>query len=262
MQKSLFDYDSNLLLDIETISNFSIQDIRFASPTGNKVEAYCVAPSGSGPFPAILYVHWYESHSILSNRNEFLSEAVAMAEDGFASLLVSTIWSETTWYRARNIHDDHKQSIKQVIDLRRAVDVLASRPGVDVNRLGFVGHDFGGMYGAVMAAFDQRIKTYVLMASTPSFNDWYLYGEPLKGAELEAYKADMAQFDPSKYIGHAPSVFFQFAKDDFYVPEDKAQAFFEAANEPKKMETYIAGHDLDDRARHDRVAWLKERLAE
>lgn len=260
MQRSIFDYDSTLPIEIETISNVSIQDIRFSSPTGNKIEAYWVSPPGSGPFPAVLYVHWYESHSIISNRSEFLSEAVAMANDGFASLLISTIWSETTWYRRRSIHDDFAQSIKQVVDLRRAVDVLASRSGVDTNRLGYVGHDFGGMYGAVMAAFDKRIKTYVLMASTISFNDWYLYGDPLQGDELEAYKADMAQLDPSKFISQAPSVFFQFAKDDFYVPEEKALVFFEAASEPKKMESYVAGHDLDDRARHDRVHWLKEQL--
>ncbi len=260
MPISMFDYDSTLPINIETVSNVSIQDIRFSSLTGNTIEAYWVAPSGSGPFPAILYVHWYEPHSLLSNRNEFLSEAVAMAHDGFASLLVSTMWSETSWYRQRNIHDDHEQSVKQVIDLRRAVDVLASRPDIDTARLGYVGHDFGGMYGALMAGFDTRIKTYVLMASAPSFNDWYLYSAKLEGAELEAYKADMAQFEPVKYVGQAASVFFQFAKDDFYVPEDRAKLFFEAASEPKKIETYIAGHDLDDRARHDRVSWLKEQL--
>jgi dienelactone hydrolase len=260
MQTSLFNYDSSLPIEIETVHDVIIEDIRFASPSGHTIEAYWVAPSGDGPYPGILYVHWYESHSILSNRMEFLSEAVAMAKEGLASLLISTIWSDTSWYRQRNIHDDHDQSIKQVIDLRRAVDVLASRPQVDKTRLGYVGHDFGAMYGAVMATADSRIKTYVLLAGTVSFNDWYLYGDPLQGAALEAYRQNMSKFDPVKYVGQAPSVFFQFAQGDFYVPEDKAQLFFEAASEPKKMETYVAGHDLDDRARHDRVQWLRERL--
>jgi dienelactone hydrolase len=259
----MFDYDASTPLNLETVERFTLRDIRFASPSGNTIEAYVVTPVGPGPFPGVLYVHWYEPHSPITNRLEFLSEAAALAHEGAVSLLISTMWSQPRWFFERDRADDHDASIRQVIDLRRAVDVLASLPQVDVNSLGYVGHDFGAMYGAILASLDRRLKTYVLLAGTSCFSDWYLLGSKIQGEEREQYIQQMAKFDPVHYIGQASpaSVFLQFAKGDFYVPEDKAQQFFDAARDPKKMETYEnAGHDLDDRARHDRVNWLKEQL--
>jgi fermentation-respiration switch protein FrsA (DUF1100 family) len=56
------------------------------------------------------------------------------------------------------------------------------------------------------------------------------------------------------------SVFFQFAESDRYVPGYVADKLTEAASEPKKAESYGGGHELDDAARHDRLAWLREEL--
>lgn len=262
MDLSLFDYDAAAPFELQPLPGPTIENLRFASPSGNQLEAYLITPPGDGPFPAILYVHWYEPHSILSNRCEFLSEAVALAGEGVISLLVSTMWSDVSWYTQRRRHEDYAHSIRQVIDLRRSLDLLASRPKVDADRLGYVGHDFGGMYGAVLAALDKRIQTFVLMAATTRFSDWMLYGAQIEGAEREAYIQQMSTFDPLKYIGQAApaSVLLQFAEGDFYVSAERAQEFYDAAHEPKKVETYTAGHDLDDRARHTRVQWLREHL--
>jgi cephalosporin-C deacetylase-like acetyl esterase len=40
-------------------------------------------------------------------------------------------------------------------------DVLASLPKVDIERLGYVGHDFGGYVWAILASLDKRLKTFV-----------------------------------------------------------------------------------------------------
>jgi len=65
----------------------------------------------------------------------------------------------------------------QVIDLRRALDLLAAQPGLDHDRIAFVGHDFGAMTGALLAGADKRPRWYVLMAATTSFPAWYLPGK-------------------------------------------------------------------------------------
>lgn len=262
MDLSLFDYDSAVPFNIEIMPGPQIENIRFDSPSGNMIAAYLVTPPGEGPFPAILYVHWYESHSIISNRKEFLSEAVALAGEGVISLLISTMWSDVNWYPQRKFAEDYAESVKQVIDLRRALDVLATRPKVDANRIGYVGHDFGGMYGSILAALEKRIKTFVMLAATTRFSDWMLYGAKIEGAEREAYIQQMSVFDPLNYIGQAApaSVLLQFAEGDFYVTEERAQEFYNAASEPKKIEIYTAGHDMNDHARHARVLWLREQL--
>jgi len=44
------------------------------------------------------------------------------------------------------------------------------------------------------------------------------------------------------------------------VPGYVADKLTEAASEPKKAQSYDAGHELDDAARKDRLAWLRGEL--
>jgi len=52
----------------------------------------------------------------------------------------------------------------------------------------------------------------------------------------------------------------QFGKTDRYVPEAKANEYFNAAKDPKKVSWYEAGHGLNEQAVKDRQAWLKDQL--
>jgi len=80
-----------------------------------------------------------------------------------------------------------------VLDFWRGIDVLLAQPGVEAERLGFVGHDFGAMYGSILGGIDQRVKTYILMAGTGRFANWFLKYWPSQGKrDLEGYKAGMA----------------------------------------------------------------------
>ena len=72
----------------------------------------------------------------------------------------------------------------------------------------------------------------------------------------------LAPLDPIAYIGKtSPArVLFQFGRQDPYVPEAQARAFFEAAREPKDLIWYNAGHGLDPQAVRDRQEWLRQYL--
>ncbi|MDQ3929368.1 MAG: hypothetical protein M3328_09495, partial [Chloroflexota bacterium] len=137
----MFEYDQSVVLDIQEVSReerggVTVQDISFAVPgSDRRVGAYLVMPPGSGPFAGILYVHWFEPPKPSSNRTQFLEEAVRMAERGAVSLLVDTMWSPHEWYTTRDLANDYDASTRQVIELRRALDVLISRPGVDKERI-------------------------------------------------------------------------------------------------------------------------------
>jgi dienelactone hydrolase len=265
MGTTLFDYDASAVPQITTKNRIRIQDVQFQSPTGTSIDAYLVAPSSDSddPYPALLYVHWYEPHSPLSNRNQFLGEAAALANEGVVSLIVSTMWSEPKWFFERSLDDDHAATIRQVIDLRVAMDVLCAQPNVDTSRIGYVGHDFGAMFGSILAGIDGRAKTYVLAAGTPHFAHWYLLGQrDMPQSDKDAFTAKIEKFDPIHYIHHAApsSVFLQFAHEDFYVPEEKVEAFFAAASEPKKLGRYDGGHGLNEDATIERAKWLREQL--
>ena len=234
-----------------------------SSPFGYLRMAELIRPEAQAPCAAILYVHWYEPESPDSNRSQFVEEARQMAKRGAACLLIETMWSDPDFFLKRTQEDDLRNSVQQVVDIRRAMDFLLAQSGIDPDRFAYVGHDFGGMYGALAGSFDKRPTHYVIMAATPRFPDWYLYAPKLEGEAREAYIRQMAEIDPISHVENlspAP-VLFQFAVDDFHVPRERAEEFFAAAGEPKEIRWYQAGHGLNEDATQDRIDWLTNFLA-
>ena len=232
------------------------------TPFGYRRVAELFRPTREGSFAAILYSHWYEPESGNSNRSQFVEEAKEMVRAGTVCLLIETLWSDPDFFLKRIQDDDEQNSIEEVVNTRRAMDLLLSRPNVDSNRFAFVGHDFGGMYAVLTGSLDRRPTHYVVMAATPRFSDWYLYSPKLEGEAREAFIRQMSEIDPITHIPNlspAP-VFFQFATDDPHVPKERAETFFAAAAEPKEMQWYKAGHALNADATLDRKTWLKEKL--
>ncbi len=260
-----FEYNRDLPLDVRVKATVhrngaEVRDITFANTTGGRTAAYLVVPARGGG-PGILFVHWYEPEAKDSNRRQFLEQAVELAKGGATSLLIETMWSDPAWFGKRDRAKDYDESIRQVRELRRALDVLATQ-NVDRARIAYVGHDFGAMYGAVLAGVDQRVKAWALQAGTTAFSLWYLLGTKLEGADRQAVVDRLAPLDPVLYIGKAAPapVLLQFGRKDNYVPEARAKEFFEAAREPKTILWYDAGHGLSDEAIRDRQAWLKKTL--
>jgi dienelactone hydrolase len=263
-----FDYDRKLPIDlrevkVETRDGVRVHDVTFANLKGGRTAAYLVEPQGSGKHPAILFLHWYAPEFPTSNRTQFVNEAVTLAKKGVRSLLVETMWSEPTWYKNRKREEDFDNTVHQLKEFRRALDVLLAQPNTDTSRVALVGHDFGMMFGAMLAKVDGRPTAYALQAGTVSFGDWYLYGPKMPEPQRTEFLAKLSVLDPVKYIGAAKGkpVFMQFGKGDFYVSEAKAKEFFDAAGEPKKMQVYDAPdhpHALNEQAVKDRIAWLFE----
>jgi dienelactone hydrolase len=258
-RSQLFAYDKSAPLNVvekksKSQKGAEVVDVVFEA-ADRKVSAFLVRPKGK-PKAAVLWAHWYGEEPN-ANRTEFLPDAVALAQEGVVSLLPQGMfpWREPV---SDDENQDRKLTIDQVVQLRRGLDVLQEQAG-DVP-VGFVGHDYGAMFGALLVA-DKRPQTYVLMAPDATFSNWFI-----KYFVRSASKADLDRaFAPLDVVNNvrdvAPaSVFLQFAKSDRYVPGYIADKLAEAASEPKKAESYDAGHELDDAARKDRLAWLRQEL--
>jgi dienelactone hydrolase len=233
------------------------------TPFGYRRVAELFLPQTEGQHAAILYIHWYEPPSPDSNRSQFVEEALEMARSGAACLLIETLWSDYDFFLKRTQAEDIQNSVEEVINTRRAIDLLLSQPHVDERRFALVGHDFGGMYGVLAGSVDLRPTHYVVMAATPRFPDWYLYSPRLEGEPREEF---IRQFSPLDPITHIPNVFpapvlFQFGTDDPHVPTGRAEEFLAAAKQPYDVIWYESGHGLNSDATADRRKWLKEKLA-
>jgi dienelactone hydrolase len=232
------------------------------TPFGYRRAAELLCPEGNDSYAAILYLHWYEPEAPDSHRGQFEEEAREMVRGGAVCLCVETLWSDRDFFLKRTQDDDLSNSTEEAVNIRRALDLLLSQPNVDAKRLACVGHDFGGMYAVLAGSFDRRPAYYVVMAATPRFPDWYLYLPKLEGEARESFIRQMSELDPIVHVPKlAPAdVLFQFATDDFHVPRERAEEFFAAAQDPREMKWYEAGHGLNEDATRDRKAWLKEKL--
>ena len=275
--RRMFDYDRRLPLDVqeagvENKNGVRVHDISYASPKGGRVTAYLVVPSGRGRFAGVLFMHGRPG-----SRNNFLDEALSLARAGAVSLLIDAPFSRAGESKrdfdptVTKPQDDRDIYIQTVIDLRRGVDLLSSRPEVDPKRIGFVGHSYGAHTGAVLAGVEKRIKGFVIMAGSPSLTEFLRNStapgivevrNSLTKEQQENYFNTLALVDPINYIGHvAPSaLFLQFAKKDIYPNEEKAASYGKAASNPKLVKTYDAGHELNDEARRDRAEWLRKQI--
>lgn len=239
-----------------------IREVRFPDTKGGDTGAWLVEPAKKSGC-AILFVHWYDSEAGDSNRNQYLREAVPLADhDGCTSLLVDTMWSQTPWFLHRDAARDFESSETQVADLGKALDFLLRQKGVNPKRVFYVGHDFGAMYGMVLASKEKRVTAgWAFQAATASFSDWFLYYPRKDGAERQAVIDKLAPLDPVRHIGNAgPAVLLQFGRRDRHVPEARAKALISAAKEPKEVRWYDAGHALDEKAVDDRLKWIRTRL--
>jgi dienelactone hydrolase len=271
-----FDYDNKAPLDIKETSveernGVKVHDISYASPNGGQVSAYLVVPAGRGPFAGLVFMH-----PDYGARTAFLSEALLLAETGAVSLLIDAPFRRPEPSH-RNFDFTKPEGnrdifIQTIIDLRRGVDLLASRRDVDAKRIGYVGHSYGAALGATLASVEKRIKAYVLMAGDPSWTTSLRSGtdpssEQLRKSftkeQIDKYIEITAPFDAIHYINHAaPSaIFFQFSRYDVEIPAEAGTRYSQAASEPKLIKWYDVGHELDSaEALRDRAAWLRRQV--
>lgn len=263
-----FDYDRTKPLDIEETGRREdggalLRDITYATLTGGRNAATLITPTASrAPGPAVLFVHWYGPPAPTSNRTQFIPDGVALARHGVTSLLIDTPWSVPEYFKTRTRAADYARSVQQVRDLRRALDVLTAQPGLDPARLAFVGHDFGAMYGTLAAAHDPRVTHFVFMAGTASFSDWFLYGQPrLEGEPRQRFVDELAPLDPSRFLPRLRGpLLMQFADKDEHVPAAQREVLVAAAPKGADVRVYQAGHELNEAATRDRIAWLQKQL--
>jgi hypothetical protein len=174
LTREAFSYDAAKPLGVRVLhqsheGTLTIQEITFASPNGGDIHAQLVFPQNRTNRGGVLFVHWLGDPKT-TNLTEFHRDAISVAQHGSVAMLIDAMWAQPHWFmRIRTTDTDYVRSIQQVVDLRRALDVLLSRPGIVPSSIAYVGHDFGAMYGAVLSGIDDRVRWYVLMAGNTTF---------------------------------------------------------------------------------------------
>jgi cephalosporin-C deacetylase-like acetyl esterase len=272
----MFNYDSSKPLDIQESSvlerdGATLHDISFASAVQGRINAFLIVPKSQGPHAGILFGHWG-----LGTRSEFIPEALLYAKAGAVSLLIDYPWERTGTSRRKvdNIdkpEKDREAYVQAVIDAMRGIDLLAARKDVDPNRIGYVGHSYGAQWGAILSSIDKRLKTAVLMGGAGAQKDMLVdnndpdiveFRNGLPKGQLDAYIKVVSQLDAILYVSHSMiPVLFQFANYERYFDKSSMERYYKTAANPKNVEWYDTGHDLNDvSAFRSRAFWLSKYL--
>lgn len=170
--------------------NFLQHRIRFQWTPREMTTAYLLIPDGEGKRPAVLTVY-YEPETAVGLKGELRDFAYQLARRGFVTLSIgTTAASEAQTYAL--YHPDIDQVQVQPLSMlayaaANAWHVLASRPEVDADRIGIVGHSFGGKWALFAGALFDRFAAVavsdpgIMFDTHPSVNywePWYLGWHP------------------------------------------------------------------------------------
>jgi len=243
-----FDYNSKAPLDtqeklIAEVDSLKYIEISYDNPRRWRVMAEIIEPSGPGPYPGIIYLC-----SNQSDLNAFFDEARSLAQTGAVVMLIDTSARQP---ELNLFHQSiNSLTIQSIIDVRRAVDLLAMRPEVDSRRIGFIGQADGGNLGGIIAGVEKRIRTLILISANTRLSAG------------DSAKTPSAFLDGVNYISYAApaTLLFQYAGQNDLVPRETALNCFQCASQPKTINWYAVKPLSDPQARADRLVWLREQL--
>ena len=122
------------------------------------LEGEWLLPDGKGPFPGVIICHPYPP-----------------AGGDMLNNVVTAIWQELGQssiaafrFNFRGVgasEGSFGEGIAEREDVRAALDLVESTPGIDMNRIGLVGYSFGGVVALSVALKDKRVGRLAVVSS-------------------------------------------------------------------------------------------------
>jgi len=236
----------------------AVHDVSYASGD-DTIEAFLSVPPGEVRRPAVVYVH-----GAGSTRDSMMGPALWLAARGAVTLAITAPSSTATAPAVTGALDrlrwQRSLEIRDVIAVRRAVDLLTGRDDVDPDRIGFVGWSAGARAGAIISGVEPRFHALVLISGgSAPVSEFVQAAPPELRPEVEE---TMSSIDPLRYIAQARpgSLLLQDGRRDAVIPLKALQALIDAAPENTDVRWYDAEHALGPVAYRDHMRWLEERL--
>jgi acetyl esterase/lipase len=259
--------------------------ISFATEPGDRVPAWLLVPKGlKKPAPAMLCLH----QTTKIGKDEpaglgglpHLHYAHELAERGYVCIVPDyPSFGEYPYDFREPQHTHASGSMKAIWNNVRAIDVLETRPEVDRQKIGIIGHSLGGHNAIFTAFFDQRLRAVVISCGFTAFPD-YMKGN-LAGWTSNRYMprirdvygndAARVPFYFTELVGAmAPRPFFTNSptRDDNFDVSGVRKVIASAgevynlleASDNLRAEYPDAGHDFPDATRQAAYEWLDAKL--
>jgi dienelactone hydrolase len=244
---------------VNTRYPIAIRDVSYTAGH-DRIAAYLVLPPKSNTrAPAVIYLHGSGG-----DRGQFVVPATWLAARHAIGLVITApsamARSVASNSPAARLSQQVRLEERDVIAVRRGIDLLRRRADVDPSRIGFVGWSAGARSGAILAGVEPRLRTLVLMSggATPIS----VYAARAPASLRPTIRRYLTAVDPLRYVGRAnPSgLLLQDGRRDQVVPRSALDAVAGAAPRGTTVRWYDADHGLNATAYHDQLAWLALKL--
>lgn len=223
---------------------YRIETLSYEVEPGDRVPALLLIPDGvteQSPAIAVWHQHAGQYHLGKSEPaglagNPMHHTGVALAKEGYVVLCPDTLCFEERqdptgkldgmrferFEFLRYVVEGKSLAWKNILDMRRAIDLLTSRPEVDEKRIGCYGHSMGSTHAWLVGPHEPRIKALVGNCCLPTYQGihekrllhcfpnfipgWMTYGDTPEIAALVAPRAlhlNLGETDSGSPITHA-----------------------------------------------------------
>lgn len=157
------------------------------APDRTTEDAHLLIPPGKGPFPGVVVVFYESKTGIGLGKAAFRDFAYQLAKRGFVALSLGS--DPNTYYPSKEKCQIQPLSFHAYV-AANCYNALANRPDVDAQRIGIVGHSYGGKWAMFAACL------YDKFAAT-AWSDG--------GIVFDEQRSNVNYWEPW-YLGHDPSV--------------------------------------------------------
>lgn len=266
LRRAFYAYDSDLPLNatVKPLDDNAVRTryrLDYDSAHDQRVPAIIAIPKKvKGPMPVVLLMHGSGGDKDV-NYIRGLSEA--LVRRGFITLSIDAQYRGDR-VRPGRVNDIKPDSftwrdawVQTVIDLRRAVDYLETRPEVDKSRIGYLGVSMGAILGGILGGVEERVSCFALVVPGGGFVElaknvdkypnlkahWPITPTPEVLKRVEAI-ANVA--DPIYFVGRIlpRPLLIVVAKQDELIPPEASAAFVAAAHadEATQVRRVQSGH--------------------
>jgi dienelactone hydrolase len=244
---------------VNTHYPIAIHDVSYAAGR-DRIGAFLVLPpSGGKRLPAVIYVHGSGG-----DRKQLVVPATWLASRHAVGLVITapsaTATAPAGGSPKAELRRQARLEERDVIAVRRGIDLLRRRPDVDPSRIGYVGWSAGARTGAIVAGVEPRLRTVVLMSggATPISS----YAGRAPASLRPAIRRYLGAVDPLRYVPRATgsTLLLQDGRRDQIVPRSALDALAHAAPTGTTVRWYDADHGLNAKAYHDQLVWLARKL--
>ncbi len=255
---SLYEYDPALPLDAVIkpmpAETGKVADLRtryhvtYGSVHDQRVPAIFTVPKKfAPPYPAVVL--------LAGSGGQKDTDYIRIASDMMSTLGYATISIDAQYHgeRARPARSgdwhlvfnptNRDAWIQTVVDLRRAVDYLVSRPDIQKDRIGYLGFSQGGMAGATFLGVEPRIHAACLAVAGGGFVEWAQRAKMAKPEQVPALELGAALTDPIYFVGrYQGPILMLSAKRDELIPKYATEALYNATEGRAEIKWYDASH--------------------